>query len=188
MKLKTILSLFLLLWSVSVTAQSKHHINFADFNPHEWSYPLPNAKVISGYGGRGGRRHAGVDLKTKAKDKILAAFDGVVTVAQNSSGYGNHIRIKHANGLETLYSHNSKNLVKVGAKVKAGQVIALVGQTGRATTAHLHFETRIDGQPFDPAQIFDHLNHALRLEAVTFVKQGSRVSIKRDGNYMAKGK
>lgn len=166
----------------------KHRINFASFNPGEWSYPLPGAKVISNYGGRGGRRHTGVDIKTKPNDEILAAFDGTVTMSQNYHGYGKCIRIKHNNGLETLYSHNSKNYVKVGDKVKAGQVIALTGQTGRATTAHLHFETRIDGQPFDPAKIFDHLNHALRLEAVTFTKQGSRISIKNEGNYMAKGK
>lgn len=164
----------------------KHRINFAAFNPSEWSYPLPDAKVISNYGGRGGRKHTGVDIKTHAGDEILAAFDGTVTMSQNYAGYGKCIRIRHANGLETLYSHNSKNLVKVGDRVKAGQVIALVGQTGRATTAHLHFETRIDGQPFDPAKIFDHLNHSIRLEAVTFTKSGSRLTIKSDANYMAK--
>lgn len=167
---------------------SKHRINFAMFNPGEWCYPLADAKVISNYGGRGGRRHTGVDIKTRPNDEIRAAFDGTVTMSQNYHGYGKCIRIKHSNGLETLYSHNSKNLVKVGDKVKAGQVIALTGQTGRATTAHLHFETRIDGQPFDPAKIFDHLNHSLRLEAVTFTKSGSRISIKNEGRYMAKGK
>jgi murein DD-endopeptidase MepM/ murein hydrolase activator NlpD len=120
-----------------------------------WCYPLPGAKVISPYGQRGGRQHTGADLKTKNKDKIYAAFAGEVVFADKFSGYGNLIRIRHANGLETYYAHNSKNLVKKGQRVKAGQVIALVGQTGRATTPHLHFETRVDGKPRNPANYFD---------------------------------
>ena len=60
-------------------------------------------------------------------------------------GYGNCIVIKHAEGLETLYSHQSKNLVKVGQKVKAGELIGLTGRTGRATTPHLHFEVKWNG-------------------------------------------
>lgn len=128
----------------------------------EWCFPLPGAKVISPYGPRNGRRHTGVDLKTKPKDKIYAAFDGEVIFSKRFSGYGNLVRIKHANGLETYYAHNSKNLVKVGQHVKAGQVVALVGQTGRATTPHLHFETRVNGKPQNPANYFDLTNHTLR--------------------------
>lgn len=120
-----------------------------------WHFPLPGAKVISSYGQRGGRQHTGTDLKTKNKDKIYAAFAGEVVFADKFSGYGNLIRIRHANGLETYYAHNSKNLVKKGQRVKAGQVIALVGQTGRATTPHLHFETRVDGKTRNPANYFD---------------------------------
>ena len=127
-----------------------------------WCFPLPGAKVISPYGQRGGRPHTGTDLKTKAKDKIYAAFDGEVVFSGKFSGYGNLIRIKHANGLETYYAHNSKNMVKVGQHVKAGQVIALVGQTGRATTPHLHFETRVNGKPQNPANYFDLNNHTLK--------------------------
>lgn len=167
---------------------NKFTLNLANFNPGEWSYPLPDSKVISHYGGRNGRRHTGVDIKTKPNDEILAAFDGVVTMSQPYAAYGNCIRIKHDNGLETLYSHNSKNMVKVGDRVKAGQVIGLTGQTGRATTPHLHFECRINGRAFDPANIFDHLNHALKMEQVVFTKNGSSITIKADKNYMAKGK
>ena len=97
-----------------------------------WAYPLPDARVISPYGGA--RRHSGVDLKTKPNDEIYAAFDGEVVASGPYYGYGNCIRIKHAYGLETLYSHQSKNMVKKGDKVKAGQVIGLTGRTGRATT------------------------------------------------------
>lgn len=167
---------------------NKFTLNLANFNPGEWSYPLPDSKIISHYGSRGGRRHSGVDIKTKPNDKILAAFDGVVTMSQPYAAYGNCIRIKHNNGLETLYSHNSKNLVKVGDKVKAGQVIGLTGQTGRATTPHLHFECRINGQIFDPANIFDHLNHSLKMEQVTFTKTGNSIKIRSEKNYMAKGR
>ena len=141
-----------------------------------WSYPLPGAKVISSYGSRGGRGHSGTDIKTKANDNILAAFDGEVVFSGPYSGYGNLIRIKHANGLETYYSHNSKNFVKVGDRVKAGDVIALTGRTGRATTEHLHFETRINGQSVNSARFFDHDRHQLRFDA--FGKDGKIKSAK----------
>lgn len=166
----------------------KFSINLANFSPSDWSYPLPNAKVISPYGRRGGRRHTGVDIKTKPNDKILAAFDGTVVMSQRYYGYGNYIKIKHDNGIETIYSHNSKNYVKVGDRVKAGQVIALTGQTGRATTPHLHFECRVNGQAFDPSRIFDHSNHSLKMSLITFTKRGGSVSVKSESNYMAKGK
>ena len=130
-----------------------------------WCYPLPDAKVISPYGARGRRSHSGTDLKTKPNDNILAAFDGEVVFSGNYYGYGNLIRIKHDNGLETYYSHNSKNLVKQGDHVKAGDVIALTGRTGRATTEHLHFETRINGQSVNSARFFDHTTHQLRSDA-----------------------
>lgn len=168
--------------------KTKFTLNLADLNPGEWFYPLPGAKVISPFGKRGGRSHTGVDIKTKANDNILAAFDGVVTMSQTYYGYGKCIKIKHPNGIETLYSHNSKNLVKVGDRVKAGQVIALTGRTGRATTEHLHFECRINGRPFDPAKIFDHANHSIKMNLVTFTKTGKGISIKSEANYMAKGK
>ncbi len=145
---------------------------------HEkWAYPLPGSKVISPYGGR--RRHAGVDIKTVPNDNVLAAFDGVVTKSSPYFGYGNCIVIKHAYGLETLYSHQSKNLVKVGDKVKAGQVIGLTGRTGRATTAHLHFETIFRGRRFDPAVIFDHANKSLQQSTLTLNKNGRVTSEKK---------
>ena len=125
-----------------------------------WSYPLPGAKVISPYGGK--RRHSGVDLKTRPNDEIVAAFDGIVVSSGPFAGYGNCIRIKHAYGFETLYSHQSKNLVKAGQKVKAGEVIGLTGRTGRATTEHLHFEVSFRGHRFDPAIMFDHGGHKLK--------------------------
>ena len=141
-----------------------------------WAYPLPEAKVISPYGGK--RRHSGVDLKTKANDEIVAAFDGVVVASGPYFGYGNCIRIKHAYGLETLYSHQSKNFVKKGDKVKAGQVIGLTGRTGRATTEHLHFEMSFGGRRLDPAIVFDHSNHKLKAATLHLTKGKGVKSVK----------
>ena len=141
-----------------------------------WSYPLPDARVISPYGGA--RRHSGVDLKTKPNDEIYAAFDGEVVASGPYYGYGNCIRIKHAYGLETLYSHQSKNMVKQGDKVKAGQVIGLTGRTGRATTEHLHFEVSFGGKRLDPAIIFDHSNHKLKAATLHLTKGKGVKSVK----------
>lgn len=141
-----------------------------------WAYPLPDARVISPYGGA--RRHSGVDLKTKPNDEIYAAFDGVVVTSGPYYGYGNCIRIKHAYGLETLYSHQSKNMVKKGDKVKAGQVIGLTGRTGRATTEHLHFEVSFGGKRLDPAIIFDHSNHKLKAATLHLTKGKGVKSVK----------
>ena len=161
-----------LLPTLSSCAQTRDTVNGAKpvANTHNWSYPLPGAKVISPYGGR--RHHSGTDLKTKANDTIVAAFDGDVVFSGSYYGYGNLVRIKHANGLETYYSHNSKNLVKQGDVVKAGQPVGLTGRTGRATTEHLHFETRVKGKAVNSNKYFDHTNHTIRLKAFKKTKDG----------------
>ena len=150
--------------------------NLEKMREEAWAYPLPGAKVISPYGGK--RRHSGVDLKTKPNDEIHAAFDGVVIRSgpHYGYGYGNCIVIRHSNGLETLYSHQSRNLVKAGDKVKAGQVIGLTGRTGRATTEHLHFETHFKGRRFNPNLIFDHNSKQLQKSTITFTKGGGVTS------------
>ncbi|OZT04815.1 peptidase M23 [Prevotella sp. 885] len=148
--------------------------NLEKMREEAWAYPLPGAKVISPYGGK--RRHSGVDLKTKPNDEIHAAFDGVVMRSGPHYGYGNCIVIRHSNGLETLYSHQSRNLVKAGDKVKAGQVIGLTGRTGRATTEHLHFETQFKGRRFNPNLIFDHNSKQLQKSTITFTKGGGVTS------------
>lgn len=139
-------------------------------DPKAWHYPLEGSHVISGYGGK--RRHAGVDIKNGPGTKIYAAFDGKVVQSGVFSGYGKCITIRHRNGLETRYSHNSKNHVTVGEMVKAGQVIGIVGRTGRATTEHVHFETRINGKAFDPSYVFDHAKHCLQKGTLQFKKNG----------------
>lgn len=109
-----------------------------DIPDTEYSFPLPGGKVISPYG-RGRGRHSGIDIKTYAKDTIRSAFNGVVRMSKSYSAYGNVVVVRHDFGLETIYSHNFKNLVHCGDTVKAGQPIALTGRTGRASTEHLHF-------------------------------------------------
>lgn len=141
-----------------------------------WHYPLDGSHVISGYGGK--RRHSGVDLKNAPNKEVYAVFDGVVVQSGVFSGYGKCITIRHSNGLETRYSHNNKNYVNVGDKVKAGQVIGTTGRTGRATTEHLHFETRIAGKAFDPAYVLDHANHCLQKCVLQFKKGGGVSRIK----------
>lgn len=138
-----------------------------------WAYPLAGAHVISPYGGRGRRGHSGVDIKTKPNDEVVAAFDGVVTQSGPYYGYGNYIVIQHAFGFSTCYSHQSRNIVKKGQKVKAGQVIGYTGRTGRATTPHLHFEVRFKGRAINPALLFDHVSHKLRAKVLTLGKNGS---------------
>ena len=150
------------------TITNTFRLDLEKIEEHAWAYPLPDARVISPYGGA--RRHSGVDLKTKPNDEIYAAFDGEVVASGPYYGYGNCIRIKHAYGLETLYSHQSKNMVKKGDKVKAGQVIGLTGRTGRATTEHLHFEVSFDGKRLDPAIIFDHSNHKMKAATLHLTK------------------
>ena len=151
-------------------------LDLSALDQERWAYPLPGGHVISPYGGK--RRHAGVDIKTKANDGIVAAFDGVVTMSGPHYGYGNCIRIKHRYGFETLYSHQSKNFVKVGQKVKAGEVIGLTGRTGRATTEHLHFEIFFKGRRINPAVIFDHAQKNLQQVTLTLGKNGSITSKK----------
>ena len=158
-------------------AKSNHiYLHLDSLKDHEYAFPLPGGKVNSAYGTRGG--HSGTDIKTCAKDTIRAAFDGVVRMSKPYYAYGNIVVIRHANGLETLYSHNFKNLVKAGDVVKAGQAIGLTGRTGRATTEHVHFETRINGQHFNPNLIFDLKERTLRKERIKCTKNGSKIVVK----------
>ena len=126
----------------------------------EFCYPL-RGKFISDYGMRSGRMHTGIDIKALPNDTIRAAFPGVVRMSKNYSSYGNIIVIRHYQGFETVYAHNSKNLVQPNDVVEPGDPIALAGRTGRATTEHLHFEVRAGGDHIDPKLMVDPQNMAL---------------------------
>lgn len=118
--------------------------------------PTPSRVVTSNFGWRWGRNHKGLDIKVYIGDTIRAAFSGKVRIVRyERGGYGNYVVIRHNNGLETIYAHMSKNLVKENQLVRAGEAIGLGGNTGRSTGSHLHFETRLCGVALNPALMFD---------------------------------
>lgn len=118
-----------------------------------YAVPIKNGYIINSngkFGSRWGRKHEGLDFSCPTGTPIYAADGGTVTKAATFGGYGNCVIIKHDNGQETLYGHCSKLNVSQGEKVYKGQVIAAVGNTGRSTGAHLHFEIHIGGSAVDP--------------------------------------
>lgn len=123
-----------------------------------FSMPCDSRVVTSHYGYRRsfGRNHYGTDIKVYVGDTIRAVFDGKVRIVDyEGRGYGNYVVIRHTNGLETVYGHMSKHLVRENQVVRSGQAIGLGGNTGRSTGSHLHIETRFLGQFIDPETIFD---------------------------------
>ena len=96
--------------------------------------------------------HTGLDISTYRGASIHAPADGIVSYSGRQPGYGQLLVIDHGYGISTRYAHNSKHWVKSGDKVRRGDVIAVVGNTGRSTGAHLHYEIRINGIPVDPAK------------------------------------
>jgi len=109
-------------------------------------------KISSGYGWRKREFHHGLDIACPVGTPIRAAQAGKVTFSGTRSVYGKTIVIEHANGTETLYAHISKSMVKEGQQVKRGQVIALVGLTGRTTGPHLHFQINYKGNTVNPIE------------------------------------
>ena len=96
--------------------------------------------------------HSGLDFSAAHGEKIMATGAGIVTMVAKEKNYGNVLKIKHGDGLETRYAHCSKILVKKGDIIEKNQVIALVGNTGRSTGPHLHYEIRLNGRSLDPRQ------------------------------------
>ena len=136
--------------------------------------PTTHTKItdVFGYRPRRRRMHYGLDVKVFIGDTIRAAFDGKVRVVKNQGrrGYGKYIVIRHDNGLETVYGHLSKQIVEINQLVKAGEPIALGGNTGRSTGSHLHFETRFLGIPINPALMFDFEKQDIVADHYTFTK------------------
>ncbi len=124
-----------------------------------------------GYRPRFRREHKGIDLKLQTGDTVYAAFPGRVRLTNfERRGYGYYVILRHPNGLETVYGHLSKILVKPDQDVKVGEPIALGGNTGRSFGSHLHFETRYMGTPINPAAIFDFANQTVHTDTYTFDK------------------
>lgn len=106
--------------------------------------------ILSPFGPRWGRLHAGIDIAAPAGTPIAASAAGTVIYSGRMSGYGNLVVLQHAGGTATAYAHNSSNAVSVGQSVAQGQTIASVGCTGRCFGDHVHFEIRVGGSPVDP--------------------------------------
>lgn len=120
--------------------------------------PTTSRNVTSRFGYRPAfkRVHKGLDIKVYTGDTIVSAFDGKVRVVRyDEGGYGYYVVVRHNNGLETIYGHLSKQLVTTDQEVRAGEPIGLGGNTGRSFGSHLHFETRLAGEPINPELLFD---------------------------------
>ena len=119
--------------------------------------PILSGWLSSRYGTRidpfSGKKawHEGVDFAGKAGSNIVAVASGVVSWSGERYGYGKMVEVAHGDGVITRYAHNQENLVKVGDMVRRGDVVALMGNSGRSTGPHVHFEVHKNGRPVDPA-------------------------------------
>ena len=116
-----------------------------------FALPLKSSfRFTSGFGSRWGRMHEGTDFAAGYGTPIYATADGVVTHAGWLAGYGRLVKIKHEFGIETRYAHQSQIRVKVGQRVSRGDRIGDMGNSGRSTGTHLHYEVRVGGKPVNP--------------------------------------
>jgi Peptidase family M23/Putative peptidoglycan binding domain len=123
-------------------------------SPFRLAWPV-SGPLGDGFGPRGDRFHAGLDVIAPAGTPVAAAGDGVVVAAGRDAGWGRLVEIRHRQGVTTLYAHLSAVLVRVGRHVTRGTTIGLVGSTGNATGPHLHFEVRVRGACVDPLTALD---------------------------------
>lgn len=120
--------------------------------------------VTSGFGWRErfGRHHWGIDIAMNVGDTVRTPMNGTVDrIGYEARGYGHYLVIVHDDGMETRYAHLSTTLVPAGVRVKAGQPVAVSGNTGNSTGPHLHFESRVFGIPVDPETLFNVAGTAL---------------------------
>ena len=115
--------------------------------PFEWPVEGP---VTSTFGRRRSGWHRGIDIKADRGTVIFAAAPGVVVTSRTERRYGRVVKIEHEDGYVTVYAHNDENLVRAGMLVAAGDPVATIGRTGRATAYHLHFEIRRNGSVYNP--------------------------------------
>lgn len=132
-----------------------------DLTPSGW--PVRKGYISSRYGERSDpftgetEIHTGLDFAGTRGTEVLSVASGVVIWASNRAGYGQTVEIDHGNGYRTRYAHSDKLLVKAGDHVNTGQVIALMGSTGRASAPHVHFEVIKDGQRINPGSFVTQL-------------------------------
>ncbi|WP_223148872.1 M23 family metallopeptidase [Aquimarina sp. RZ0] len=126
------------------------------FEDEAFAAPVEHKMVVtSRYGWRRGRPHRGIDIDLNTGDNVKSLLDGKVRYARNHRGHGKTVVIRHNNGLETVYAHLSKYLVKENDVVKKGQVIGEGGVSGNARGSHLHLEVRYMGKSIHPEYLFD---------------------------------
>ena len=156
--------------------------------------PLPNGKFRSGFGSRRhpilgySRMHTGVDWSAPTGSPILAAGNGTIEKAGWAGGYGKQTIVRHANGYQTSYNHQSRigDGIKPGARVRQGQVIGYVGSTGLSTGAHLHYELMVNGRKVDPMRVRLPVGKVLKNEELeAFKRERTRIDEllqQEDGN------
>jgi murein DD-endopeptidase MepM/ murein hydrolase activator NlpD len=154
--------------------------------PYLWPLMTISYRLSSPFGWREdpvhGKRawHAGMDLADAQGNPVVAAADGVVSFVGWRAGYGNLVVIEHEQGFSTRYGHLQKGVAKVGQRVNAGDLIALLGNTGRSTGAHLHFEVRKNDQALNPfpfiresrADVFQQARNGRGKELLAQYRQG----------------
>jgi murein DD-endopeptidase MepM/ murein hydrolase activator NlpD len=122
----------------------------ADAQADAWLLPLDDFDFTSGYGVRFGKLHSGIDLAAKEGTPYQSIHSGTVTQAGYYGAYGYAVTVQNSDGIEIIYAHSRRVMVKVGDQVQAGQVLGQVGNTGASYGTHLHVEIHKDGKPTDP--------------------------------------
>ncbi|WP_156680524.1 M23 family metallopeptidase [Sphingomonas profundi] len=163
----------------------KKQDNFQPGMIQQGTISVPSAKPIrtsvaftSGFGVRsdpfrgGAAMHAGIDLAGPQGTPIYATADGVVARGEWANGYGNLVEIDHGRGIATRYGHLSRIIAHAGDRVKRGDLIALMGSTGRSTGSHLHYEVRLDGHAVNPVPFLQSADYLVAMQNRT----GPRVS------------
>ena len=126
-------------------------------------FPITHPRLSSNYGWRKHpisgqhKKHRGIDLAAPKDARVVAVRAGTVVFSSYHGGYGNLITLEHDDGYASLYGHLNSMEVKIGEKVKAGQLIGRVGSTGNSTGPHLHFEWRRNGEALNPLDVFPEI-------------------------------
>ncbi len=146
-----------------------------------YSSPLDVCRLTSHFGWRWKRWHKGTDIDLETGDPVYSAFDGIVRISGVMGCFGRVMVVRHYNGLETVYGHLSKLNFEENTIVRAGDEIAKGGNTGRSSGSHLHFETRYEGNAFDPERIFKFAGGKATIENPEFVMTSKAFDYLRGG-------